>query len=183
MSRSNPYKRKKRKAKETILIYGEGVSEKIFLEYLKSLYIPDGVAIKIRNGKGGSPASIVLDAINEWGAFDKKIVVLDNDKSKKEINSAELLANKNKIKIIKNNPCLEATLLAILENKICNSKSSMWYKKEFENKYINKKKRGILSEYSKIFSKKKIEIVRKNIKELDQLILAIENKNEQYSKI
>jgi hypothetical protein len=64
MSRSNPYKRKKRKAKETILIYGEGVSEKVFLEYLKSLYIPDHVSIKVRNGKGGSPVSIVLDAIN-----------------------------------------------------------------------------------------------------------------------
>jgi NAD/NADP transhydrogenase alpha subunit len=68
--------------------------------------------------------------------------------------------------------------LAILENKTYKSKSSSWYKKEFENKYINKKKRGNQSEYSKTFSKKKIEIARKNIKEVDQLILVIENKNE-----
>ncbi len=161
-----------------MLIYGEGLNERVFLEYLKLLYGPKNVSIKVRNGKGGSPLNIVVDAVNEWGSFDKKIVVLDNDRAEKEILTAELLADKRGIKVVKNYPCLEATLLKILESEPHNDKSSLWFKKEFESKYMEKKRRGNLAEYSKVFSKKTINNARKKIKELDLLISIIENANE-----
>lgn len=43
---------------------------------------------------------------------------------------------------------------------------------------MEKKRRGNLAEYSKVFSKKTINNARKKIKELDLLISIIENANE-----
>lgn len=71
MSRSNPDKKKRRAAKKTILVYGEGMAEKVFLEYLRMLYSRNsGTAVTIRKGKGGSARDIVNNACNFPGAFD-----------------------------------------------------------------------------------------------------------------
>ncbi|HRZ29779.1 MAG TPA: hypothetical protein P5052_03430 [Candidatus Paceibacterota bacterium] len=174
MSRSNPGKKKIKMAKRTILIYGEGLSEEIFLKLLRSIYSSDNdTYIKIRHGKGGSPLDIVSDAIKELGYFCKKIVVLDDDR--KEIEKAIIKAEKYNIKIIKNQPCLEATLLMILQDKIQNNKTSAFFKKEFETKYICKKKRCEISEYIKLFPKSLIEKARKKNEMLNNLISIIEN--------
>ena len=54
MSRSDPDKKKRRAASQTLLMYGEGLGEEVFLKYLRGLYARDsGVAVTIRNGKGG----------------------------------------------------------------------------------------------------------------------------------
>ena len=174
MSRSNPGKKKKRVAKRTILIYGEGLSEEVFLKLLKSVYSSDNnTYIKIRHGKGGSPLDIVNDTIKELGYFDKRVVMLDDDR--KEIEKAVIKAKKYDIEVFRNQPCLEATLLLILQDKIQNIKSSSCFKKEFESKYICKKKKYEISEYIKIFHKSLIEKARKKNEELNNLISIIEN--------
>jgi len=38
MSRTNPFKKKRRAAKTTMLVYGEGQAEEMFLKHLRSLY-------------------------------------------------------------------------------------------------------------------------------------------------
>ena len=75
MSRTNPYKKKRRSASRTLLMYGEGLGEEMFLKYLRSLYARDsGVAVTIRNGKGGNAVNIIIDASNAPGDFDKRVV-------------------------------------------------------------------------------------------------------------
>jgi hypothetical protein len=74
MSRTNPYKKKRRAAKQTLLMYGEGLGEEVFLKHLKRLYAKDsGVAITIRNGKGGGFKNIVMALDNFREDFFVKV--------------------------------------------------------------------------------------------------------------
>ncbi len=174
MSRSNPSKNKKRKANKTVLFYGEGLAEEVFLKYLRSLYAYNtGVKVTVRNNKGGDPVSMVINASNEPGLFNRKIVVLDNDK--KEIKQAIVEAKRNKIKIIESSPCLESTLLSILRpGKKYSDKTSSWCKHEFEAKYLNKKRRVDIGEYEKFFPKSVLDDARIRVKELDTIIAEME---------
>ncbi len=176
MTRSNPYKKKPRSAKKTVLIFGEGLGEEIFLKYLKSLYAQNtGVEAKISRGKGGSADGIVIDAGNLPGAYAQRMAVLDCDKSKIEMNKARKEAATREILLLENKPCLEAVLLAILSNgKVIYSKGSATCKKEFESKYISKKKRGELKEYAKLFPKSLLDKQRIKVTELDKMISFIQ---------
>lgn len=175
MSRTNPFKKKRRSAKTAMLVYGEGQSEEIFLKYLRKVYTRDsGVAITIKKGKGGTPEGVVKSAINYAGDFDRKIVVIDNDKSKTEMVKARGKAKEHNIELIENTPCLEALLLNILKDIDFGSKSSAWCKREFENKYIAKKQRTETHRYEKLFPKKHLEKQRKKITVLDQIISTME---------
>ena len=89
MARTNPYKKPPRKAKKTILFYGEGSAEEVFLKHLRKVYARNsGVAVTIRNGQGGTADGIVEKASCYFGAFGKRIVLLDNDKPKAEMERA-----------------------------------------------------------------------------------------------
>ena len=97
MSRTNPYKKKQRAASETLLMYGEGLGEEMFLKYLRGLYARDsGIAVTIRNGKGGNAVNIIIDASNAPGDFNKRVVVLDNDKADTEMQQARQEATKQR---------------------------------------------------------------------------------------
>lgn len=176
MSRTNPYKKKKRSAKKTILIFGEGLGEEIFLKHLRSLYSQDsGAHAKIQKGRGGAAERVVADSHKTPGDFDKRFVVIDNDKTKEEMDRARQEAKKRSIELIENTPCLEFLLLLILENgQKINERSSSWCKKEFESKYIDKKKRSESREYAKFFPKKLLDDKRREISELDKLISIFE---------
>jgi hypothetical protein len=179
MSRSNPYKKKIRAAKKTILIYGEGQSEEIFLKHLRKLFAKNsGVALTIKKGKGGTPKGVVEIAIKYSGDFDRRIVVIDNDKSKTEMMAARNLAEEHKVALIENTPCLEGLLLSILDtNATFKSKTSAWCKSEFEKKYISKKQRTEIYRYDELFTIKKIEDKRKTITELNEIITIMEGKS------
>jgi len=177
MSRTNPTKRKKRAAKTTILIYGEGQSDEIFIKHLRSIYSQNsGAAVTIKKGKGGTPEGIVRSAINYIGAYDRKYIVIDNDKSLEEIRKAQVLATQHNIVLIKNSPCLEAMLLIILQDDIrIRNKTSKWCKSEFERHYISKKQRTETHRYERLFPKSLIDKQRYKIQELDQFISIMEN--------
>lgn len=172
MSRTNPYKKKRRSASRTLLMYGEGLGEEMFLKHLRGLYSRySGVAVTIRNGKGGTATSIITNAVNEPGAFDRRIVILDNDKSEQEMNNAREEAGRHGIEMLENSPCLEATLLTILRpGQSFSGRTSTWCKSEFESNYLNKKKRTELGEYGKFFPKDILDIQRKQVSELNILI-------------
>lgn len=176
MSRTNPYKKKRRQASKTLLIFGEGSGEEMFLKHLKILYsYKSNVAITIRKGKGGNAQNIVIDADRVPGAFDRKIVVLDNDKTKTEMAEARREAKNRSIELVENTPCLEFLLISILDKKP-SGKNSNWCKGEFESKYLEKKKRGELSEYIKLFPKKLLDTKKSKISELDKLVLIMGGK-------
>ncbi len=176
MSRTNPYKKKRRAASQTLLMYGEGLGEEMFLKYLKGLYTRDsGVAVTIRNGKGGNAVNIVIDASNAPGDFNKRVVVLDNDKGGAEMQQARQEATNRGIELIENTPCLEAVLLAVLNNgKNYSDKQSAWCKQQFQSDYIDKKKRTELSEYGKIFPKTLLDKQRVEVRELGMIISTME---------
>ena len=177
MSRTNPYKKKRRSASRTLLMYGEGLGEEMFLKYLRRLYSRNsGVAVTIRNGKGGTATNIITNAVNEPGAFDRRIVILDNDKNKQEMNRARAEAKQKGIELLENSPCLESTLLSILRTgQSFSNKTSAWCKSEFESNYLDKKKRTELGEYGKIFSKTILDTQRVNVSELNALISLMEH--------
>lgn len=178
MSRTNPYKKKQRSASQTLLMYGEGLGEEVFLKYLRSLYARDsGVAVTIRNGKGGDVISIVVDASNTPGAFDRRVVVIDNDKGEGEMKKAREEAKSRGVELLENSPCLEAMLLSILkEGQSFSNKNSPWCKNEFESSYLDKKKRTEIEEYRKIFPKELLDNQRSKISELETLITLMEKK-------
>ncbi len=177
MSRTNPYRRKRRSASKTLLIHGEGQEDCVFLKYLKTLYSQNSnVASKISRGRGGSADSIVVQAHRLQGAYDRKVVVLDNDKSTAEMSKARQEAVRKKIELIEHTPCIEAVLLLILGcRKNVKQQTSAWCKKEFESKYINSKKRSEESEYQELFPKKLLDQKRLKVKELNTLICLFEN--------
>ncbi len=153
-------------------MYGEGLGEEMFLKHLRGLYSRDsGVAVTIRNGKGGTATNIITNAVNEPGAFDRRVVILDNDKSKQEMNQARAEARQRGVELLENSPCLEATLLAILRpGQSFSGRTSAWCKSEFESNYLNKKKRTELGEYTKFFPKATLDAQRANVTELNTLI-------------
>ena len=176
MSRTNPYKKKKRQASKTLLVFGEGFNEEMFLKHLRGLYsYKSNVAITVKKGKGGDAQNIVIDADKTLGSYDRRIVVLDNDKSKAEMLKARKEARDRRIELIENTPCLENLLLSILDKKP-SGKTSASCKSEFEGKYLDKKKRGEPNEYVKLFPKKLLEARRLKIIELNKLILIMEGK-------
>ena len=175
MSRTNPCKLKRRQANRTLLIFGEGLGEEMFLKHLKGLYSQDcNVAITIRKGKGGDAKNIVIDASKISGAFDRKVVILDNDKPLAEMQSARQEAKNKRIELIENTPCLEFLLLSILGQHPKNNSADC--KSGFESKYINKQKRCELGEYQKLFSKSVLENKRKILVILDKIIIIMEGK-------
>lgn len=175
MSRTNPYKQKKRRANKTLLVFGEGLGEEVFLKHLRTLYTCDcNVRITIRKGKGGDAKSIVVDASRLPGAYDRIIVVLDNDKSMEEMNRARLEAKRCGIEMIENTPCLEFLLLSIMGVKV--KGGSVLCKKEFEANYISKQRRGDVGRYNELFPKSVLDKRRSAIKVLDMLITIMEGR-------
>jgi len=175
MSRTNPYKLKRRRANKTLLIFGEGFSEEIFLKYLRHAYsFNKNTAITIKRGKGGTPYNVVLDANKIPGAFDRRIVIIDNDKPKAEIQKARSIAKEKNIELIENTPCLESLFITILDKKY--NQNSNWFKHEFESKYLDKKKRDELDEYTKLFPKKLLDKKQTKIPELKKLISTMEGR-------
>ncbi|MFH1412945.1 MAG: RloB domain-containing protein [bacterium] len=176
MSRTNPYKKKRRYANKTLLVFGEGLGEEIFLKHLRKIYsFNSGVAVTIKKGRGGNAQNIVIDASKIIGAFDRKIVVLDNDKPKIEMIKARQEAKKRKIELIENTPCLEFLLISII-NKKPRGKNSLWCKQKFESEYLSKKKRIELNEYNRLFPEKLLDSKRLNIPDLGKFISIMEGK-------
>lgn len=176
MSRTNPYKKKRRSASRTLLMYGEGLGEEMFLKHLRGLYSRDsGVAVTIRNGKGGTATNIITNAVNEPGSFDRRVVILDNDKSEQEMNQARTEAHQRGVELLENTPCLEAVLLSILRpGQNFSGKTSAWCKSEFESNYLNKKKRTEIGEYGKVFPKTTLDAQRARVAGLNTIISLME---------
>lgn len=172
MPRRSQYKKKRHSADKTILVFGEGLNEEIFLKYLRSLYSRGvNVAITIRRGRGGTADGLVIQAHRTPGAYDMRVAVLDNDKKASEMQQSRKEAEDRDIKLLEHTPCLEAVLLSILcKGKDFKDKTSSWCKSEFESKYIEKKKRSEIREYLKLFPKKLLEEQCVKVAELEKLI-------------
>ena len=176
MSRSNPYKKKRRAAKKTALFYCEGADDKAFLEYLKMTFAKDsGVAINIKQNYGHG-ANGVLSGIFKQIPADIMVCMYDID----EGIDVELKqrVERHGILCIEHKPCLEAFLLEILEEKdySCHQKCDNC-KKRFEKKYLDERKRKNKNSYARLFPKEFLLKRAKKMKNLKMLIDIMNGKN------
>ncbi|ANT65127.1 RloB domain-containing protein [Prosthecochloris sp. CIB 2401] len=160
--------RYKREIKKTLLVVGEGDSEKAFLQHLRSLYCTrgDGVKVTIRNAHGKGPDNVVNFAIRQLNvcSYDACVVVLDTDIPWTE--RLKKKAKKANIELVGSSPCLEGFLLLILGTYP--PEQSVQCKKDI------KRFLGIdLTEwesYASSFPKTLLEDARLKISQLDRLL-------------
>lgn len=160
--------KKRRKAKKTGLLVGEGPTDKAFLEYLKSLYIVRdcGISLKIQAANGGSPACIVEYALKQSKnkAYDKVAVLMDTDKPWGE--KLERKAKANKIGLIGSTPCIEGLILAMLDKPVPYESHTckLECNKLFTRKLIDKES------YQQHLTKEYIEDIRFSVPALEQIL-------------
>lgn len=162
-----------RKVRSTALIYCEGAHDLAFIRYLIGLYSRERTIktkFRTRQGKGGSPDTLVVEAVNIPGSFDRRLVKADYDRAAEELQKAETLAGQHKIVIIWSQPCIESMLLTILDGKDYSRMKSKECKALFEAAHIPASKRTDMRSYEKMFALDVLETARKKIEELDKLI-------------
>lgn len=106
--------------KATLLVVGEGASEKAFVRYLRTLFGRNSnQRVTIESEDGGGPKSMIDNVIRKHRHqdFNHKALLLDEDK---EIPAnARRKAEKNQLELIISRPvCLEGMLLEVLGEKV-----------------------------------------------------------------
>ncbi len=169
-----------RKTKTTILMVGEGLKDKAFLRHLQGIYVSreDDISVKIECASGGSPRSIVEKTIRLRSTrdYDKCIVFIDEDRS---LETDRELRRRMKehppMQIVWIKPCMEGLLLEILRypDFSRHNISTDFCKRQFES-YIPIDKQTEKSSYARIFPKTKLNSCRKHIRELDNILKAMQ---------
>lgn len=178
--------RKKRKparySKTTVLIVGEGPTEKAFLQYLKELYVSreSNFAVKIECGSGGDPKSVIQKTIRLRGSrgYDKCFVLIDSDRPLKTDGELKRrMRAKPRIEILKATPCAEGLFLSILRHPKFsqNNTTSDICKREFETSYISAGRKTDKRSYAGKFSRKFIDERREIVSELDAILKAMQS--------
>lgn len=105
-----------RQAAKTVLLIGEGATEKAFLGHLKSLYVPRGcgVSVTIRDAHGKGPDNVVTFAIrqSQVADYDVKAVLMDTDLEWTA--KVRRAARDARICLIGSTPCCDGLMLSIL---------------------------------------------------------------------
>ena len=167
--------------KKTILIVGEGETEKAFLQYLKELFISREAdfVVKVEGGSGGGPKGVVQKTIRlrSSRAYDKCFVLVDSDRpfdadSKLE----ERMRKKPRVEMLKSTPCVEGLFLAILQHRNFSQSSatSDYCKREFEANYISADKKTDKRAYAEQFTQEVIKSRRTAVTELDAILKAMQ---------
>lgn len=108
--------RERRAARHTILLVGEGATERAFLSHVKTLYITRGcgVSAAIRNAHGKGPDHVVRHAVGicRNASYDRVVVLLDGDIQLSA--TVRRLAKAKRVQILESTPCFEGLLLKVL---------------------------------------------------------------------
>ena len=169
-------KRPVRRTKKTVLIVGEGSTEKAFLRYVKELYITRDmdISVNVECGSGGSPRNVMEKAIRLCGSrgYDKCFVLIDADiplNADKKLLTR--MKRKPKIETLKSTPCIEGLLLSILG--VSGNNSSDQCKSIFESTYLSSNKKTDKRSYEKLFPKGMLDGKRTGIRELNNILKAM----------
>jgi len=105
---------------KTVLIVGEGDTEKAFLDHLKRLYVTRGcgVAVTVRNAHGKGPENVIDAAMRHAknGDFDIVAVLMDTDLPWTD--TIRELARVHPICMVGATPCADGLLLQILGERV-----------------------------------------------------------------
>lgn len=167
-----------RPRKITVLAYGEGEAEKIFLRYLVSCYCRRyKVSVATSSAGGGDPTSILDSAIRFRRGVkrDFEFILLDTDKPWSD--EMKRRAREEGIKLIGSHPCLEAFFLKILESPdllqgVGSGRCKASFKKLCESNNFNDEV------CAKLFPKSLLKSARQRLSKLDEIIKIIEGEFE-----
>lgn len=167
--------------KKTILIVGEGPTEKAFLQHIKELYLTREAdfVIKVECGSGGGPKSVVQKTVRlrSSRAYDKCFVLVDADRPlETDRKLEERMHKKPHVEILKSTPCIEGLFLLILQHPNFSQTSTLSdnCKREFESKYIPADKKTDKRSYADKFPREVLEGRRGSIPELDAILKAMQ---------
>lgn len=164
-----------RQLRITVLAYGEGEDEKIFLRHLVDCYCRKHlVSVQTGSAGGGSPISIFGKAkqARRGEIRDIEYILLDTDK----VWPVEMIeeAKKESIKLIGCSPSLEALFFKILDQNLDTSNMTATIcKKEFEKRYCEENNFNE-DNCSLLFTKAILNEARKRIPELNYIIYSME---------
>ncbi|MCD4779932.1 MAG: RloB domain-containing protein [Candidatus Omnitrophica bacterium] len=170
--------KKQRRTKKTILIVGEGPTEKAFLLHIRDLYVTRDMplAVKVQCGSGGSPQSVVEKAIRLKQHYDKCFVLVDSDvpfEPDKELQKR--MKKKPRIEMLYATPCIEGLMLAILQHpKFSQTKTSSDDCKRMFDKYVPEDKKTDKRAYEGVFSKESLDAGRKDVSGLGDILKAMD---------
>ena len=110
----------KRTVQTTVLVVGEGDTEKAFLDYLKSLYITRGcgISVTVRNAHGKGPMNVVDTAIRQSKTGDYRIIAVLMDTDLPWTEDVLKQARKHKVYLVGATPCIDGLLLQILDEHV-----------------------------------------------------------------
>lgn len=114
------YPQAHREAKTTVLIVGEGDTEKAFLDHIRTHYVTRGcgVSVTTRNAHGKGPENVVDVAIRHARGADYSIVAVLMDTDLPWAPALRKLARAKKICLIGASPCCDGLLLRILGESV-----------------------------------------------------------------
>lgn len=170
-----------RNTKTTILIVGEGPTEKAFLQYLKELYVARDFdcAVKVECGSGGSPCCVVQKAIRLRGsrAYDKCYVLFDADRPlETDYKLSDRMKKRPRVEMLTATPCIEGLFLAILGHLGFSQASATAdnCKRDFHTGYISEEKKMDKRSYVAKFPKTMLDGRRAHVSELDLILKAMQ---------
>jgi hypothetical protein len=164
-----------RDLKISVLAYGEGEDEKIFLRHLVQLYCMTRlINVTTATAQGaGDPVEIVHKSIRFRGVEkrDCHFILLDEDKVWSD--EMRALAEVESIELVGNKPCLEALFLEILNIPIPVDIGSGKCKKLFESQCITHNFNE--EECERLFTKSILNKARERIPKLNRIINILQN--------
>lgn len=157
-----------REAKTTVLIVGEGDTEKAFLDHLRTHYVTRGcgVSVTTRNAHGKGPENVVDVAIRHARGADYTIVAVLMDTDLPWTPALRKLAQTKKICLIGASPCCDGLLLGILGDPVPDS-SDLCKAKLFQRLG---RKPVVKEAYANDFTKALLDGRRAAVRPLDKLL-------------
>jgi hypothetical protein len=166
--------RKQRAAKIPVLIYCEGKHDAAFVRYIRGVYAPsnDHNSFDVKPGVGGGALSVVRNARRVEGDYALRIAKFDNDRGDEELCTALNECQGSVLPCICT-PCIEATMLEVIEGKSYAGVSTAACKRQFHT-HIPEDRRLNIEQYAHLFPKELLETARRKVGALDVIIRIFE---------
>lgn len=173
--------RKQRAAKIPVLIYCEGKHDAAFVRYIQSVYTSGRnlTSFDVKPGVGGGALSVVRNARRVEGDYALRIAKFDNDRGDEELKTA-LKECQGLVLPCICTPCIEATMLEIIEGKAYIGVNTAACKRQFHT-YIPEDRRLDIEQYAHLFPKELLETARRKVTALDAIIRIFEE-GEQWTE-
>jgi len=161
------------KARQTLLIVGEGRHEEAFLNHLKRLYVVRGcgLSVTVKNARGKGAKHVVEWTIRQIAnaAYDDVAVLLDTDKDWSQAVANK--AKKGKIVVFASDPCFEAVLLRALGKHPVGDAKAL---KKAVAPFLNNDP-TVRDNYEEHFGDEQLQVARTREPIIDELLTALGN--------